>query len=241
MADLKEQIEKDRAVKAGMQKIIFKQIGSKDKGWEAKDEQTIGYLLTQAAEPESVRLQLILDMEGGGGKRKFSKNDKLAMTMNQARTKIGNMPNFAVNANVIAYGHAEFAQWIANNDDTAITKLLATKTVAELEALNNHLETINQFQESSIGGVAKFFMNAPNSLAQVGDTANGVKDALESAFENVYCQCYYLKDSTRYDHNEFLADVESVLKEKRAEAKGHATATAAAAAAASAPMQEDDL
>ena len=66
VADLKEQIEKDTAVEANVQKIVFKQIGSADKGWVAKDEQTIGYLLTQAGEPESCRLQLVLKMKIGG-------------------------------------------------------------------------------------------------------------------------------------------------------------------------------
>jgi hypothetical protein len=66
VADLKKQIEKDIAVEANKQKIVFKQIGSKDKGWVATDGQTLSYLLTQAAEPESCRLQLLWDFEVGG-------------------------------------------------------------------------------------------------------------------------------------------------------------------------------
>ena len=239
VADLKEHIEKDTSVKAGMQKIIFKQIGSEEKGWEAKDEQTIGYLLTQAAEPESARLQLILDMKAGGATRKLEgKETRLKEVAEALEVGLLKCQAFQHPSTIRMQGHV--TQLLGSVGDSEnpmqlLVALLDMPNLAKLQAIGN-----TGREESRIAAITKVLFPIDTADQEhILKIAEVMKATLKACVQKVFFTSY-MQDGGDIKWQQFFGSVNERMKEKTneamiqavAEAREAERAEAAAAAAA---------
>ena len=70
--DVKAKIQHEKGFAIHQQKIVFNQKDTTDKGTVPDGNMMLRDVLIMAEEPESVRLQLLLDIEGGGNYIQFN-------------------------------------------------------------------------------------------------------------------------------------------------------------------------
>ena len=238
VADLKEQIEKDMGILVARQTVIFDMDDTSETGHTLEDDLILADVFELAGETEGVRLNLALDISGGGpaesGKRGADSKEKRMKEIEEkvetSLLKLGALGQQHPVA-VTCYAHVTHVQQ-ALGSENPMEALLSNLGMAETKALQNVLTSGRE--DSRMGAICKVLfaqdMATSDSLKKLGTT---LEAACGDMVKQVFYETYMSESGviqwslfTKYINNRLL-----VLANAAGEAR------AAAAAASTTPAQ----
>ena len=193
IAELKQKIQAENKQDAVQMKLIFKAKDSTDKGVTLKDTQTAADILEKHGEPHSGRIQLVLDISGGGpAKREADSKEKHTADV-QDKFDLCMMRCAAlqhVASNTVQAHITQMVAGIDAADEAPMQKVIESLPLAEVRKLQNVVGTTGR-EETRIKAIVNVIFAQDSAVADhLEKVAGTMKDSMNTFLKKLFYQTY---------------------------------------------------